>query len=295
MKLKLITDSNCDLPHEYFKENQIEVIPFHYSIDGTDYVDDFGKTLSYSEFYKKLRSGLMATTTLIPPSVFEIEFLKCIKEGFSVVCISFSSALSSSYNSAYLARKSILESHPDADIAIIDSRQASSGQGLLIHKAVSFLKEGKTFGEMIELLEEEKKKIRTIFTVDSLEHLRRGGRLSVTSAAFGYLLEVKPILEINEIGALVPFGKVRGRKKSINFLFDSVVEEIDESLDLTIFINHADCYAEAADLRDRVKMRLKSSNIFLNDLGPVIGSHSGPGTLVISYIRKKSIDNEKQG
>ncbi|HCT62997.1 MAG TPA: fatty acid-binding protein DegV [Erysipelotrichaceae bacterium] len=292
MKLKLVTDSNCDLPLEFVYENQIAIMPFNYSIEGTEYLDDFGESLPYTEFYKKIRSGLPTTTSQIPPTEFEALFLEYVKAGLGVIYISFSSALSGTYNNACFARANILESYPDANIAVIDSLRASSGQGLLVYKAASLLKKGKTFHEIVELLEVEKLKIRTVFTVDSLEHLRRGGRLSTTSAVFGYLLEIKPLLEMNTIGELIPIGKVRGRKKSINFLFDSVIAEIDDSLELVIIINHADCYGEASELRDRIQIRFKSAHIILNDLCPTIGSHSGPGTIAVAYTIKKSSEGE---
>ena len=292
MKLKLVTDSNCDLPLEFVYENQIAIIPFHYSVDGIEYLDDFGESLPYSDFYKKLRSGSKSATSQIPPTEFETLFLKYVKAGIGVVYISFSSALSGTYNNACFARANIIEKYPDANIAVIDSLRASPGQGLLVYKAASLLKKGKTFNEIVELLEVEKLKIRTVFTVDSLEHLRRDGRLSASSAMFGYLLEVKPLLEMNAAGELVPIGKVRGRKKSINFLFDSVIAEIDDSLKRTIMINHADCYDEASDLRDRIQLRLKSAHVILNDLCPSIGSHSGPGTIAVAYTSKKPSEGE---
>lgn len=284
MTIKLITDSNCDLPLNYIKENRLEIIPFQYTIEGKDFTDDFGQTLPYTEFYNKLRSGQQSITSQIPPAQFEEIFSKYVRDGFEVIYIGFSSALSGSFNSACLARNSVLENYPNAKIVTIDSLLASSGQGLLVYKTINFLNEEKNFQEVIDFVEKTKHNIRTIFTVDSLDHLKRGGRLSATSAAFGYLLEIKPILEVNKVGALVPIGKVRGRKKSITALYDAITSEIGAKLETTVIINHADCVEEATDLRERLQMKIISANIILNELGPIIGSHVGPGTIAVAYM-----------
>ena len=245
MNTIIITDSNCDLPEEFLKKNNIPVIPFHFNLNGKDYEDNFGKSIGYKEFYDELRRGGMSTTSQISPYTYEEYFRKYVNEGFSVIYIGFSSALSESYNHSVLARENVLQDIPDADITVIDSKAASVGQGLLIQKAIDMLKAGKTYEEIITWIESNKMRVNHWFTVDSLDYLKRGGRLSATSAALGTMLNVKPLLIVDKDGKLTPVKKIRGRKKAISELFDEFKNAGTNINDETVYISHADCVEDA--------------------------------------------------
>lgn len=287
MKTMIITDSNCDLDERYLREANVEVIPFHFILSGKEYTDDFGKSISYEDFYDRLRKGEMATTAQIVPNTYEELFTRYVQKGFSIIYIGFSSALSESLNHSIMAKDAVLRSAPDADITIIDSKAASVGQGLLVAGAAERLKSGKSKQEVIAWVEDTKLRVNHWFTVDSLDHLKRGGRLSASSAAIGSILNVKPILIVDDDGRLVPEKKVVGRHHSIRELFNQLR---DRGIDLskqTIYISHGDCLDDANRLKDMIKQKLQVKDIIISNLGPVIGAHTGPGLLCIAFIAEK--------
>lgn len=289
MNTIIITDSNCDLPEEFLKKNNIPVIPFHFNLNGKDYEDNFGKSIGYKEFYDELRRGGMSTTSQISPYTYEEYFRKYVNEGFSVIYIGFSSGLSKSYDHSVLARENVLQDISDADITVIDSTAASVGQGLLVQKAIDMLKAGKTNDEIITWIESNKMRVNHWLTVDSLDHLKRGGRLSTTSAAFGTLLNVKPLLIVDKDGKLTPVKKVRGRKKAISALFDEFKNAATNINDETVYISHADCVEEAQYLKDMINKELKVKEVAINYLGPIIGTHTGPGMLCIVFMGQERL------
>lgn len=284
MKPIIITDSNCDLTSEYLKENNIPVIPFYFSLKGKEYEDDFGKSISYQEFYDELRKGEMSTTAQITIFVFENYFRKYVSEGYSIIYIGFSSALSESYNNSILAKKAILEEVPNADITVIDTKSATVGQGLLVFYACEMLKQGKSNEDIVNWIEGNKLKVNHWFTVDSLDHLKRGGRISATSATVGTLLSVKPILIINNDGKLVPVKKVRGRKKAIRELLEDLKKGILNPEEQTVFISHGDCIEDAEHLKKLIISEVNITDVIINYLGPIIGTHTGPGLLCVTFI-----------
>ena len=284
MKTIIITDSSCDIPKDFLEENNIPVIPFHFYLKGKDYEDDFGKTISYEEFYHELRNGEMATTAQITPYTYENYFKKYVDEGYSIIYIGLSSALSESYNHSIMAKNTILSENPEADITVIDSKSASIGQGLLVREANKMLKDGKSKEDIVDWLEKNKLKVNHWFTVDSLDHLRRGGRLSATSAIVGTMLNVKPILIVDNDGKLVPAQKVRGRKKAIRVLMEELKDRGINIEEQTIYIVHGDCIEDAEYLKNMIMEELNVKDVIINCLGPVIGTHTGPGLLAIVFI-----------
>jgi len=284
MKSIIITDSNCDLSAEYLRDNNVPVIPFHFTLNGKDYEDNFGTSISYVDFYNKLRKGEMSTTTQITPIVYEEYFRKYVAEGLSIIYIGFSSALSESFNHSVMAKKTILEENQTADITVVDSKCASVGQGLLVYYACEMKKQGKSKEEIAAWVEFTKLKVNHWFTVDSLDHLHRGGRLSATSAAFGTVLKIKPILIVDNEGKLIPKDKVRGRQKSINALSQELKSRIVNPEEQIVFISHGDCIGEAEQLKQLVLSKVNVKDIIINYLGPVIGTHTGPGLLCIAFI-----------
>lgn len=284
MKPIIITDSNCDLPQEYLEDNHIISIPFNFQLNGAVYEDDFGQSMSHQHFYDRLRSGEMATSTQITPYCFEKYFEEYVSQGYAIIYIGFSSGLSDTFNNAILARKAVTERNESADIAVIDTKGATSGQALHVHMACNMLKQGKTKTEIVDWIEANKMNVNIWFTVDSLEHLKKGGRLSPTSAALGTLIDVKPVLIVSQEGKLVPVKKVRRRKKAIKTLAAEIKERIIDSREQTIFINHGDCVEDADRLKALIQEQLEVKDVFVNYIGPVIGAHAGPGVISLAFI-----------
>ena len=286
MKTIIITDSCCDLSYDYITENNLEVIPFPFSIDGNDYVDDFGRSLSYADFYYELRKGAMPSTSQISAFVFEQVFRKYAVEGNDVIYIGFSSALSQTFSNSVLARNIVLDEFPNADITVIDSKSASVGLGAIVFYANELLKQGKSKDEIIEWIENNKLKSNHWFIIDSLEHLKSGGRISATSAAVGTMLDIKPLLNVDDEGKLEVVKKIRGRKKAIRELLDEL-NNIKNPEEQTIFINHGDCIKDAEQLRDLVLKEVNVKDVVINYIGPIIGSHTGPGMLCLVFMGDK--------
>lgn len=286
MKTIIITDSCCDLSYDYITENNLEVISFPFSVDGTDYVDDFGSSLSYKDFYDELRKGAMPSTSQISAFVFEQVFRKYAAEGRAVIYIGFSSALSQTFNNSVLARNIVLEEFPDADITVIDSRSASVGLGAIVFYANELLKQGKSKDEIVEWIENNKLKSNHWFIIDSLDHLKRGGRISAASAAVGSVLDIKPLLNVDNEGKLDVVKKIRGRKKAIRELLNEL-KNIKYPEKQTVFINHGDCIKDAEQLKELVLKEVRVKDVVINHIGPIIGSHTGPGMLCLVFMGDK--------
>lgn len=286
MKTKIITDSSCDLLFDYIRENNLEVISFPYSINGTDYVDDLGKNLNYQDFYNELREGAIPSTSQISTYTFEQVFKKNILEGYEVIYIGFSSGLSQTFNNSILARNNVLEEMPDAKLTVIDSKSASVGLGIIVYYANELLKQGKSYTEIVEWIENNKLKSNHWFIIDNLEHLKRGGRISSASAAVGTLLDVKPLLNVDDEGKLSVVKKIRGRRKAIRELLDEL-HNIKNPEEQIIFINHGDCLKDAEQLRDLVLKEVQVKDVVINYIGPIIGSHTGPGMLCMVFMGEK--------
>lgn len=279
-----MTDSCSDLPIKYIEENNIFVFPFTYHFKGKDHVDDFGKTLSYNSFYEDVRKGEMSSTSQINTYTFSETFKKYINQGYSIIYIAFSSALSGTYSNAVLAKDEILEENPGADISIVDSRGASMGLGLLVYTACEKLKEGMSKDELVGWIEDNKLKLNHWFTVNDLFHLKRGGRVSTTSAVIGSILDIKPILHVDDEGRLIAIAKAKGRKKSIKILANELNARIVDAENQYIGISHGDCYEEAKLLEKLILEQHKVKGVVFNFIGPVVGTHSGPGTIALFFF-----------
>ena len=287
MKTVILTDSCSDLPYEYVEKHQIEVTYLHFHINEEDYPDDFGRSLPYQEFYKIVRQGAMPTTSQINAHSFVEIFTKHAQKGESVIYIAFSSALSGTYNSAVAAREMVLEDYPDAKIALVDSRSASLGLGLLVHYAVELRDQGQSFEEITNWLEANKLRLNHWFTVEDLHHLKRGGRVSGAAAFVGSMLDVKPVLNVDSEGRLIPVAKVRGRNKSLKYLKDQLGERIEEAEKQVIFISHGDSLEDAEHLKEIILESHPIKDVMLGYVGPVIGAHSGPGTIALFFMGKE--------
>ena len=281
----LTTDSTVDMPLSYFAENDIQFIRLKFTIDGNTYSDG-DPQMSGKVFYDLVRSGKTSTTTQVNIEEFRDFFKEALEKGKDVLHLCFSSGLSGTCNSAMIAAKELSEEYPDRKIIVVDSLCGSMGQGLLLDYAVGLRDEGKSAEEVRVWLEENKLKLVHYFTVDDLEHLQRGGRISKLTAVFGGLLNVKPILHVDDDGKLVSVGKVRGRKQSLNELVN-MVEKLQDGPQKKVFISHGDCQEEADYVASEVKRRLGVEVVMTNCIGPVIGGHSGPGTMAIFFMGTK--------
>lgn len=287
MRPVIITDSCSDLPLEYVKKHQIPIAHLMYHFDGKDYDDDFGQTLSHLDFYNAIRQGAMPTTSQVNVHTFVTKFKEYVEQGQAIIYIGFSSALSGTFNSAVTAREIILEEHPEAQIGVVDSRCASLGQGLLVHYALELREEGAGFQEILSWVEENKLLINHWFTVEDLNHLKRGGRVSSTAAFVGSMLNVKPILNVDNEGRLTAKAKVRGRQKSLRYLKEQMDERIVSPETQTIFISHGDSLADAENLKEMILAEYSVKDVQIGYVGPVIGSHSGPGTIALFFMGKQ--------
>ncbi|MGG7212276.1 DegV family protein [Clostridium nigeriense] len=283
-KIIIFTDSCCDLPISFVEQNNIQVMHLRVNIKGKDIPDDLGVSISHKNFYNLIREGEMPTTSQANVSNFEESFRKFVKEGYSIIYIGFSSALSGCVNSARLAKEVVVEEIKDADITIIDSKSASMGLGLIVYYATNMLDEGKNKEEIISWIEENKLKINHWFTVDDLNHLKRGGRVSSTVAIVGTMLSIKPVMHVDNEGRLIPISKVKGRKKSIKALQEKLKERIVNPEQQVVFISHGDCLEDAEHLRALILEEVNVKDVIINNVGPAVGSHSGPGTVALFFI-----------
>lgn len=287
MSTIIVTDSCCDLPYQYIIDNKIEMVPLTITINNSEKKDDLAKTGEYEAFYEQILAGQMPKTSQVNVYEFKEVFLKHLKEGKSVLYIGFSSALSGCVNSARMAVDEIKEEIPDAKIAVVDSKCASMGQGLLIYYAMEELKKGKGMEEVVSFLEDNKLRVNHWFTVDDLNHLFRGGRVSKTAATFGTLLQVKPIIYIDNEGRLIPVEKAKGRKKSLKILIEKIKENIIDAEEQTVFISHSCALKEAEEIKKVILEECHVKEVWLNYIGATIGSHVGPGTVAVFFMGKQ--------
>lgn len=287
MAVKILSDSACDLPDEILEEYNIDTLPILVSKGEEEYLDKV--TLDPKTMYDEMRKGVVYKTAQIPPQMFSEKFEEIAKNNESVIYVCFSSGLSGTYNTSLIIRDETKRKYPDLDIDIVDSRSASVGFGLLVYKAAKMAKEGKSKEEILKMLDFYVKHIEHIFTVDNLEYLFRGGRVTRAQAFVGGLLNIKPILDIPEDGTLRPIENVRGRKKLLNRMID-IMEERGGNADLThqtIGINHGDDLEGALTLKKMIEERYGCTDFVVNIIGCAIGAHAGPGTLSVFFLNEK--------
>jgi DegV family protein with EDD domain len=280
----ITADSNCDLLPEYIKEKNIGIIPHYYDIDGITYGDEIN--LTPKEFYDKMRGGLMPTTMASNPAVIRETFQKYVDKELDVLHISFSSLLSGGHSNVATGALEICEENPGAKIIVLDSLNASLGEGLVVMKAVQMKEAGKDIDEIADWIEAHKLNFCIQFTVDDLFHLQRGGRVSKMTAIVGSMINVKPILVVNNEGALVPAGTVRGRKKSLATIVSNMEKQMGSYKDEAnaICVVHGDALEDAEYVAELIKDRIHTNNILINSISPSIGAHSGPGAIGICYM-----------
>ena len=280
----ITTDNNSDLPEEYLKDHGVGCMYLSYSMDGKNYTH--GNFLPEHEFYEAMRNGSMPTTAQVNPENAKTLLEPYLKEGKDILHIAFSSGLSGTYNSSRIAAEELMEEYPDRKIIVVDSLSASLGQGLLVWLAQQKKELGQTLEDVADWVEKNKLKMVHLFTVDDLNHLYRGGRVSRTTAIVGSMLNIKPVLHVDNEGKLTAIGKVRGRKKALQELVKLMDEKIGSfGADCdTIFISHGDCEQDAQYVAAKVKEKYNIKNIIINQVGATIGAHSGPGTMALFFV-----------
>lgn len=286
MSYKIVTDSSCNLPESLIDELELTVLPLVFMVDGTQYQSYLkGEVTNLQTFYTQMREGKVFTTSLpnLNNSRAEIEAL--LAAGEDVLYLGFSSGLSGTYEAVKLLCNDLSGQYPERTIVCIDTLAASLGQGLLVYYAAKMRQDGKSLEETAEWVRENVLHMCHWFTVDDLMFLYRGGRVSRTAAFAGSLLKIKPVLHVDDEGHLIPIEKVRGRAKSIKHLFDHLKETHFEPLsDQMLAISHGDCLDDALTLRKMIEDEYGPQKFIINYVDPVIGAHSGPGTLALFFL-----------
>ena len=281
----ITVNSTVDVPKEWLEERHVPVIPLKYTIDGETYIDMEG--LSAKEFFDKLREGKMSTTSQVNPEEAAAELEPYIKEGKDILHLGFSSGLSGTLNSMKIAGEMLEEKYPEAKVIVIDTLCACLGEALLLYKALQQQEKGMNIDELVGWVEGQKLHVCHNVTVDDLNHLHRGGRVSKTTAVLGTLVQIKPIIHMDDNGKLQVIGKERGRKKSLNKIVDMAVEQSRGWDNDIIMITHGDCIDDAEYVAKLVREKMGIDNILINNIGTVIGSHTGPGVVAVFCMGNK--------
>ena len=281
----ITVNSTVDTGKEWLEERNVPVIPLKYTIDGQEYTDMYG--LSDKEFFQKLREGKMSVTSQINPEEAKEMLEPYVKEGKDVLHLAFSSALSGTCNSMKIAAEELQEEYPEARVIVVDTLCACMGEAMLLYYALKQKEAGKTIEEVAQWVEENKLHVCHNVTVDDLFHLHRGGRVSKTAAVLGTMVKVKPIIHMDDNGALQVIGKERGRKKSLHKIVDMAVERSKGWDNEIIMITHGDCLEDAEYVAKLVREKMGVENVFIHNIGTVIGSHTGPGVVATFCMGNK--------
>lgn len=285
---RIITDSSCDLTQELADSLELAVAPLSVNYKGEEipnYLD--GRALDTKSFYQGLREGEMTSTTAANPTLWKSVAEPILQQGQDVLVLAFSSGLSTTCNAARIAAEELLEEYPDRKIYVVDTLCASLGQGLLCWHVAKQREQGATLEEARDFAENNKLKLCHWFTVDDLHFLKRGGRISGATAVVGSILQIKPVLHVDNEGHLISVSKARGRKASIQALAAKVGELAFDPKEQTMFISHGDCLEDAEYLAGLLKTNYNVPDVKINFVGPVIGSHSGPGTLALFFLGRE--------
>ena len=284
----ILTDSCCDLTADMAEELSLEVLPLSLEMGGATYYNYLdGRDIGFRDFYARVRNGETATTSAISVGTFEEKMRGILQSGKDILCIAFSSALSTTYQSAVIAAQELSESRPEAKFLVVDSLCASLGQGLFVYLCAQEKAKGRSLDGVYNFALETRGKVCHWFTVDDLNHLKRGGRINAATALFGTMLAIKPVMHVDDEGRLIPVSKARGRKASLLALVDEMEKTAIDPKDQTVFISHGDCLADAEFVADEVRRRFGTEDVRINYVGPVIGNHSGPGTLALFFLGTK--------
>lgn len=280
MNIRLLADSASDLPTSFYEENDVTLIPLRVLVDDEEYEDLV--TIQPKDVFQQIRNGKMPKTSQASPLLFQQIFTEIAKSGDKGIYVTFSSELSGTYQTAVMIKDQVKDEYPELDLTIIDSKCASLGYGLIVKEAAALQKEGASADRIISHIKHKCLHMEHLFTVDDLDYLAKGGRVSRASAFLGGLLNVKPLLHVED-GKLVPIEKIRSRKKVLKRILD-LMEERGENLDQQVLaISHGDDEELAQEMKQMIQERFNPKEIYINIIGSAVGSHAGPGTLAIFF------------
>lgn len=283
MTVKIITDTGCDLPDDILQTYDIDIMPLMVQLNDTTYRDR--ETIESQTIFDAMRNGEVPKTSQVSPLTIKETFEYYAKTKTPVLYIAFSSGLSGTYQTSVMMAEEVKEAYPDFQINVIDTKCASLGQGLVVYKVAQKAQEGETLDALASLARNEAAHMEHIFTVDDLQYLERGGRINKATAFVGSLLNIKPLLDV-ENGQLIPREKIRGRKKLHTRLLDVMAERGHNLENQTVAISHGDAEDVAQKLKQRIVERFGTQSVIIHQIGSAIGSHSGPGTLAIFFSNK---------
>ncbi|QSB07912.1 DegV family protein [Lysinibacillus fusiformis] len=281
--MKIFTDSGCDLPKSYYEENDVVLLPLRVQLNNKEYEDVIA--IDSKEIYDAIRKGAQPKTSQVSPELFLKHFEELAKNDEEGIYIAFSSELSGTYSTAQMIRNQVLEQYPSLKLAIIDSKCASLGHGLVVEEAVRLRNIGVSLEDMASKINTLAPQVEHLFTVEDLDYLAKGGRVSKASAFLGGLLSIKPILNVED-GKLVPIEKSRGRKKALNRMLDLMQERGGSFTNKIIGISHSDDAAFANEAKASIQERFSPQAVQITMIGSAIGSHVGPGTIAIFFTNK---------
>lgn len=277
----IVTDSAIDMPKSWIdQQEQLRVLNLSYLMDDVSYVSD-GTDESIRAIYDAMREGKMLKTSQVTPEMWETCFRELLQAGHDVLTIAFSSGLSGTCSAAFMAADEVRADYPERKLYVIDSLQASAGEGLMVHYALENRAKGMSIDENAAWIEKNIQNFIAWFTVNDLMHLHRGGRVSATSAIVGSLVRIKPIMRVDENGKLAVYEKCPGRKRSIRVLADKIKADIVHPENQILTISHGDCADEAQQLADLLKESLPVKDVRISFVGSVIGAHTGPGVIAV--------------
>ncbi|WP_419883408.1 DegV family protein [Peribacillus sp. B-H-3] len=283
MTIQILTDSASDLPMSFYKENQVTFIPLQVNLDGEVYEDVKG--IQPEDVFEAMRSGKTPKTSQASPEVFESIFKEIAESGRTAIYIAFSSELSGTYQTAVMVRNLVKEEYPGLDLEIIDSKCASLGGGLVVESAARLALNGADKEEIMSDITFHIEHMEHLFTVDNLEYLARGGRISKASALVGGLLNIKPLLHVED-GRLVPLEKLRGKKKLLKRVIELMHERGEGLENQTVAISHGDDLETALEWKQSIEEEFGTTHFIINTIGAAIGAHSGPGTIALFFLNK---------
>ena len=285
-KYVLVTDSSCDLSEAMVRELDLSVLPLSFHIGETSYKDHPDRReMDPKDFYDRIRSGAMPTTSAVNPEEYIEHLTPFLEQGQDVLVLAFSSGLSTTCQSAQIAAAELSERYPERKLLVVDTLCASMGQGLLCWHAAQKRLAGESMEAVRDWCEENKLRLCHWFTVDDLMHLKRGGRVSAATAVVGTMLQIKPVLHVDDEGRLINVSKARGRRASLDALVSKAGELATEpAAQRLMLISHSDCETDAQYVADQIKEKYGVQRIELNNIGPVIGSHTGPGCVALFFL-----------
>lgn len=279
--------STVDITEEHLRQLHIPYVCFHFELDGKEYLDDLGKSISFPDFYRSMAQGAETKTSQVNAEEFKAYFEPFLKDGKDIIHLCLSSGISGTINSANIARDALLEEYPERKIYIVDSLAASSGSGLLVDKLAELRDEGKTIDELYEWVEKHKLNLHHWFFSSDLTFFIKGGRITKTAGFIGGMLNICPLLNVNNEGKLIPRYKIRTKRKVIQAIVDKMEEFAENGLDYSgkCYISHSACLEDAAAVAKLVEERFSKLNgkVEINDIGTTIGSHTGPGTVALFF------------